>query len=181
MPTRKPNPCAAPYTCRVPQEDPDRLTAEDAHILSVESTAITGHTLKLVVLEPGATPLNLEQLQSEVAERLPTQRRAMQRIDISSSHRRWVSVTDFDINDHVRRREATDCVSTADLWRGLRRWLSAGTTSATALPRLPAQIPVSLHHRDEGETSLGNRDSFLNIELPVGESEELRSATGWLS
>jgi len=33
--------------------DPDRLSADDAHILSVESDVITGHTLKLIILEPG--------------------------------------------------------------------------------------------------------------------------------
>jgi WS/DGAT/MGAT family acyltransferase len=53
---------------------------------------------------------------------------------------------------------------------GLRRWLEH---AGERLPRLRAQIPVSLHHRDEGEAELGNRDSFLNVELPVGEADPL--------
>src|SRR5205814_8025917 len=33
--------------------------------------------------------------------------------------------------------------------------------------RLRVQVPVSLHQRSEGNTALGNRDSFLNVDLPV--------------
>lgn len=295
--------------------DPDRLSTDDAHILAAESAAITGHTLKLIVLQPGTHPLELHRLQSSVVQRLPGQRRATQRVDVSGREPRWVEATDFDIGDHVRRRSEFRCGSRADLWRvvgalmsehldhkrplwafdligpladgreaiavrihhamadgitalrfldallwdphvrpetiprpdsrlaavehgpfgealrmpsvvlrefghrasaspfdrpisasrelaftiapltelkaigksrlphatvndvllavvagGLRHWLS-GAESAT-LPHLRAQIPVSLHHRDEGD-DLGNRDSFLNIDLPVDEPEPL--------
>jgi diacylglycerol O-acyltransferase / wax synthase len=44
---------------------------------------------------------------------------------------------------------------------------------AEALPALRAQIPVSLHHRDEGKGALGNRDSFLNVDLPLAEPNPL--------
>ena len=47
---------------------------------------------------------------------------------------------------------------------GLRDWLACG---ARRLPRLRAQIPVSLHHRGESETELGNRDSYFNVDLPL--------------
>jgi WS/DGAT/MGAT family acyltransferase len=40
--------------------------------------------------------------------------------------------------------------------------------------RLRAQIPVSLHHRDEQPDSLGNRDSFLFVDLPVDEPDPVR-------
>ena len=53
---------------------------------------------------------------------------------------------------------------------GLRRWLAA---AGKRLPRLRAQIPVSLHHRDEARSELGNRDSFLNVDLPVSEPDPL--------
>ncbi len=33
------------------------------------------------------------------------------------------------------------------------------------------QVPVSMHHRDEDDGSLGNRDSFLFCDLPVGEPD----------
>jgi hypothetical protein len=294
------------------EDDPDRLSADDAHILGVESAVITGHTLKLVVLEPGAVPLDIDALQSAVANRLPTQPRATQRVDTSGPEPRWVPADEFDIVDHVRRRTAPNCVSQADLWKavselmsehldrgrplwtfdvigpladgreaiavrihhamadgiasvrflhavlwdphpdpqerarpglrgrterrpfieavrmpgavlrelghrgsrspfdrtitgsrelafavapladlkaiggsrpahatvndvllaivagGLRDWL--GDTGSR---HLRAQIPVSLHHRDEVASDLGNRDSFLNVDLPLGEADPL--------
>ncbi len=32
---------------------------------------------------------------------------------------------------------------------------------------------MSLHHRDEASTDLGNRDSFMNVDLPVEEEDPL--------
>jgi diacylglycerol O-acyltransferase len=57
---------------------------------------------------------------------------------------------------------------------GLRRWLErAGSRPA----RVRAQVPVCLHLR-EGGTEIGNRDSFLNVDLPLAEpdpAERLRA------
>ena len=53
---------------------------------------------------------------------------------------------------------------------GLRAWLGV---SAGARPHLHAQVPVSLHHRDEAAGDLGNHDSFLNVDLPLGEPDPL--------
>ncbi len=53
---------------------------------------------------------------------------------------------------------------------GLREWLGEDDG---ALPRLRAQIPVSLHHRDADARELGNRDSFLNVDLPLAEPDPL--------
>jgi diacylglycerol O-acyltransferase len=39
---------------------------------------------------------------------------------------------------------------------------------------LRAQIPVSMHHRDERPDALGNRDSFLFVDLPVHEPDPVR-------
>ena len=50
---------------------------------------------------------------------------------------------------------------------GLREWLGGDRR----LPRLRAQVPVSLHHRDEEPGQLGNRDSFLNVDLPLAEPD----------
>ena len=43
----------------------------------------------------------------------------------------------------------------------------------SSLPALRAQIPVSLHHREEGAGELGNRDSYLNVDLPLDEPDPL--------
>ena len=53
---------------------------------------------------------------------------------------------------------------------GLRAWLGVG---GAATPHLHAQVPVSLHHRDEGASDLGNRDSFINVDLPLAEADPL--------
>jgi diacylglycerol O-acyltransferase / wax synthase len=300
----------------VAQEGSDRLSEDDAHTLDVESTEIFGHTLKLIIVQPGEQPLNIDALRAAVAQRLPTQPRAMQRVDTSGPHPRWVAATDFDIADHVRRRVNAECASREDMWRvvsglmsehldrsrplwtfdiigpfadgreaiaarihhamcdgiaavrlldavlwdahpeppaqsgalpgvraapppgrlttalrmpkavarelghrgagspfdlpitsarelaftvaplaelkaigrsrpthatvndvlltvvagGLREWLEGrGVTTR----RLRAQIPVSLHHRDEKASALGNRDSFLNVDLPLGVDDPL--------
>jgi len=50
---------------------------------------------------------------------------------------------------------------------GLRRWLAE---SGSAPVDLRAQVPVCLHLRDDDE-SIGNRDSFLNVELPLTEPD----------
>ena len=94
----------------------DRLSPDDAHILNLESAAITGHTLKLVVLEPGP-PLDVDALRSAVAARLSSQPRATDRVDTSAADARWVEATDFDIDDHVRRRVDGATASRSDLWR----------------------------------------------------------------
>jgi hypothetical protein len=53
---------------------------------------------------------------------------------------------------------------------GLRDWLGFGSA---ATPHLRAQVPVSLHHRDENASDLGNRDSFMNIDLPLDDADPL--------
>jgi hypothetical protein len=288
---------------------PERLSADDARILALESDAITGHTLKLVVLGPGE-PLDVEALRAQVEARLPADSRARQRVEVGDDGTAsWVDDDGFDVGAHVQRHPAGPCETDAALWReasglmaqrldherplwrfdlvgpmadgreasvcrihhamadgissvrflrevlwdesgppaaksapaqpaaaerhrrlhevarmpgavarelghrasdtvldrrigsgrelafssfplaqlkaigaslpghvtvndaflagvagGLRSWLEH---AGERLPKLRAQIPVSLHHRDEGEAELGNRDSFLNVDLPV--------------
>jgi NRPS condensation-like uncharacterized protein len=104
----------------MPREpDANRLSADDAHILGAESAVITGHTLKLIILDGGAAPLDIDALRKAVAKRLPTQPRASQRVDTSGPQPRWVEAVDFDISDHVRRRTAPGCASEADLWKSV--------------------------------------------------------------
>ena len=64
--------------------DPAELSADDARILGLESSAVTGHTLKLLILEPAAQPLDLDTLRRTVAQRLSAQPRAMQLVDNSA-------------------------------------------------------------------------------------------------
>ena len=50
----------------------------------------------------------------------------------------------------------------------IRRWLS---THEEPIEAMRVQIPVSMHHRDEDDDSLGNRDSFLFCDLPISEPD----------
>lgn len=100
-----------------PGDDPDQLSADDARILNLESTAITGHTLKLVILEPGSDPLDLDELRDSVARRLPAHPLATKRVDTTGSDPRWVAAPDFDIADHIRRVPILAGGSEADLRR----------------------------------------------------------------
>ena len=294
----------------------ERLSPDDERILELESPAIAGHTLKLVMLEPGAEPLDVDELQASVAARLPDGSRGRERVALSSdpgSSAQWVTDEDFDVAEHVRRRQGTEgidergawaeasrimserldhrrplwafdvigpladgreaivvrihhamadgisCVRFLDevLWDeieptpahprtarpasaghtdelrhlpgaiarelghrvsetildrpigaarelaftaaplealrsigasrprhatvndvllagvagGLRTWMQA---AGERLGRLRAQVPVSLHHRDETADELSNRDSFLNVDLPLAEPDPLR-------
>ncbi len=51
---------------------------------------------------------------------------------------------------------------------GLRRWLPR---SGGIAEDLRVQCPVCLHAREEQATALGNRDSFMNLDLPIAEED----------
>ena len=80
----------------------DRLSVDDARILALESAAIAGHTLKLVVLEPGAERLDLDALRESVEARLPAGSKARCRVELDTEPR-WVPAEPFSIVDHVVR------------------------------------------------------------------------------
>jgi diacylglycerol O-acyltransferase / wax synthase len=67
-------------------------------------------------------------------------------------------------------RATVNDVLLASVAGGLRSWLAA---AGERVGRLRAQIPVSLHHRDEAPGELSNRDSFLNVDLPLAEPDPL--------
>jgi WS/DGAT/MGAT family acyltransferase len=84
----------------------DELSVDDARLLELESDAIAGHTLKLLVLEPKRRPLEIAELRELVAGRLAREPRATQRVELSerdSLH--WVEDADFDIAAHVHERD----------------------------------------------------------------------------
>jgi diacylglycerol O-acyltransferase / wax synthase len=50
----------------------------------------------------------------------------------------------------------------------IRRWFATHHEPAEVMR---VQVPVSMHHRDEDATALGNRDSFLFCDLPISEPD----------
>jgi diacylglycerol O-acyltransferase / wax synthase len=53
---------------------------------------------------------------------------------------------------------------------GLRAWLEGGDGRPHDMR---VQVPVSLHAREEEKGQLGNRDSFMNVDLPLAEPDPL--------
>jgi len=53
---------------------------------------------------------------------------------------------------------------------GLRRWMEDADGGPQ---RLRVQCPVCLHAREEGGGQLGNRDSFMNVDLPISEPDPI--------
>ncbi len=85
----------------------DRLSVDDARILALESEAIRGHTMKLIVLEPASAPVDLEALRAAVDVRLPPGSRGRDRVELEPEPR-WVAEEPFDLAAHVRRVEGTE-------------------------------------------------------------------------
>ena len=81
----------------------NRLSSDDARILALESAVLTGHTMKLIVLAPGA-PLDLDALRNEVEGRLSTEPRSLERVETGDDGSpRWAPSGSIDIAHHVRR------------------------------------------------------------------------------
>ncbi len=100
-------------------EPSDRLSFDDARILALETSAIAGHTLKLLMLEPGE-PLDLGALRAAVDARLPADSRGRDRVEVSdlgpAAGARWVADDGFEISNHVRRRDGTSGVDELGAW-----------------------------------------------------------------
>ncbi|MSO41435.1 MAG: DUF1298 domain-containing protein [Solirubrobacterales bacterium] len=73
-----------------------------------------------------------------------------------------------DLGHGVGEHVTVNDVLMATIAGGLREWLSA---MGIEPGELRAQIPVSLHHRSESPDELGNHDSFMNVDLPLGERD----------
>jgi diacylglycerol O-acyltransferase / wax synthase len=111
----------------------ERLSVDDARILGLESDAITGHTLKLVVLASGE-PLDLEALRAQVAARLPAGSRGRQRVELQpDGSAEWVDDEGFDPAAHIERHPVAGCDDDAALW---------GEASALMAQRLDHQLPL---------------------------------------
>ena len=75
------------------------------------------------------------------------------------------------VGDRIGRHVTVNDVVMAAVAGGLRRWLEGrGETGAD----MRAQIPVSMHGRDEGPGQLSNLDSFIYVDLPLDEDDPVR-------
>ncbi|CAH0140487.1 wax ester/triacylglycerol synthase domain-containing protein [Microbacterium sp. Bi128] len=85
------------------------LSPDDARILALESDAVRGHALKLLILEPG-TALDLDAVRANVLARLAAFPRARQRVVDGPDGPSWQDADDLDPRAHVRKFPAADPV-----------------------------------------------------------------------
>jgi diacylglycerol O-acyltransferase / wax synthase len=90
------------------------LTAEDVRILGLETARVAGHTLKVMVLDPGAE-LGADELREWVAARIGRLPRLRQRLELQpdSGPPTWVPDRDFDLTQRVRRAEGAGTLPAA--------------------------------------------------------------------
>jgi WS/DGAT/MGAT family acyltransferase len=95
-------------------------------------------------------------------------------LDIQVGRRRDVAFVDHGLETvHRAAHTVGKGVTINDLLLGavaggLRHWLEA---RHGRVGPLRAQVPVSMHHEGEAPGAVPNRDSFINIELPVQEPD----------
>jgi WS/DGAT/MGAT family acyltransferase len=75
------------------------------------------------------------------------------------------------VGERIGRRVTVNDVALAAVAGGLQRWLR---DVGSSVAELRAQVPVSMHRREETADQLSNRDSFLYVDLPISESDPLR-------
>jgi diacylglycerol O-acyltransferase len=94
-------------------------------------------------------------------------------LDRHIGDRRDVAFASFELAEakrigHAHGHATVNDVVLAAVAGALRGWLQ----DAGAEPgQLRVQVPVSLHSRDEGAGEIGNRDSFLFVDLPLAEPD----------
>ena len=84
----------------------ERLSFDDAQILRLETEAIKGHTLKVLVVGPraGGESIELDALRESVSSRLHREPKARQRVVFpagSAADPAWADDPEFDIANHV--------------------------------------------------------------------------------
>ena len=78
----------------------ERLSAEDARILALESGNVRGHTCKLIVFDGEH---GVEELRDHLSHRIPAVPRLRQRLAAAPPGLpKWVDDTDFSLEHHVR-------------------------------------------------------------------------------
>jgi diacylglycerol O-acyltransferase / wax synthase len=98
-------------------------------------------------------------------------------LDANVGRQRLVAFVGWPLADVQRAAHATAArvtvndVVLAVVTGGLRRWLQHRDRP---LEPLRVQIPVSMHEPGEDAGAAGNRDSFLNIDLPLDEPDPVR-------
>jgi len=119
------------------------------------------------------------EVRAELAAARPTLHRELTRLDGDSpfdapiGRRRHVAFADLALDDVTAAAHAFDGVTVNDMALALvagaiRSWLERTDTVAGPLR---VQVPVSMHRPHDRDS---NRDSFLNVDLPIAEPDPIR-------
>lgn len=128
-----------------------------------------GEAVREAAREPGALLRELSPLgSSSPFDRHIGSRRELAFADAALDDLKRV---EHSVGERIGRKVTVNDVALAVVAGGLRRWLRGEGGPATALR---AQVPVSMHRRDETADELSNRDSFLFVDLPVAEPDPIR-------
>ncbi len=119
----------------------ERLSVDDAQILRLESTAIKGHTGKVLILAPDSQgrPLSGDQLRDRVAERIGAFPRLSQRVEeprLGLGRPAWVEAADVDLDWHVAEPDHADPLSDEELRGAVGELLSERLDHTRPLWRL---------------------------------------------
>ena len=107
-------------TREAPSAGPERLSAEDLAILSLESDVVAGHTLKVAILDPSRANRrpDVERLRAQIDARIDRAPQLRRKLCVRSRRRAdWVDDTSFDLRDHVRSWPVTGSFSAVELRR----------------------------------------------------------------
>jgi WS/DGAT/MGAT family acyltransferase len=125
----------------------ERLSQDDAQILRLESPVIKGHTGKVLIVAPGSdgSPLSVERLREQVAERMAAFPRLSQRVEeprLRLGRPAWVAAPEVDLGWHVAEPEHADPLSDEELRRAVGDLLSERLDHTRPLWRLDA-LPLT--------------------------------------
>ncbi len=149
-----------------------------------------GHTLKLVLLEPGSSALTVDELRSHVGERLGRAPQVTRKVEFPSRRRempRWVDDPNFEIDAHVRGHPITAGGDTGELNEIVGELMSERLDHERPLWRMDLISPLAdggsaiaffIHHSmADGITALRLGAELLWDEDPA-EVEKRTTATG---
>jgi WS/DGAT/MGAT family acyltransferase len=169
-----------------PAPNAEKLEADDAAILALESATIYGHTTKVLLLEPTSSGdrIRLSDLEERVAQRVESLPRLIQRVEMRGGNPAdswWVADEAFDVTNHLTEHPGGPVDSD-----GLRRLVSGAMES-----RLDHAAPlwqIEVVHLMEGRTALIARfhhcmaDGVSSVKILSGlffdEQTAPRAATG---
>ena len=125
----------------------ERLSVDDAQILRLESTAIKGHTGKVLILAPDSAggPLSVPALRARVGQRMAAFPRLVERVEeprLGLGRPCWVPCDRIDLDWHVAEPDHAEALSDEEFRHAVGELLSERLDHTRPLWRLDA-LPLT--------------------------------------